>query len=52
MNRVLEGMMRHYVNPKQNNWDELLASAEFAINNAYQSSIKDTPFFLELWQAP
>ena len=52
MNRVLEDMMRHYVNPKQNNWDELLAPAEFAINNAYQSSIKDTPFFLNYGRHP
>ena len=29
MNRILEDMLRHYVNPKQNNWDELLSAAEF-----------------------
>ena len=46
MNRVLEDMLRHYVNPMQDNWDELLAPAEFAINNMYQASIKDRPFFL------
>ena len=52
MNRVLEDRMRHYVHPKQNNWDELLAPAEFAINNAYQSSIKDTPLFLNYGRHP
>ena len=46
MNKVLEDMLRHYVNPKQNNWDDMLACAEFAVNNAYQASIQDTPFFL------
>ena len=52
MNRVLEDMLRHYVNPKQNDWDDLLAPAEFAINNAYQSSIQDTPFFLNYGRHP
>ena len=32
MNMVLEDMLRHYVNPKQDNWDELLPAAEFADN--------------------
>ena len=45
-------MLRHYVNPKQNNWDELLSSAEFAVNNAYQASIKDTPFYLNYGRHP
>ena len=52
MNRVLEDMLRHYVNPKQNNWDELLSSAEFAVNNAYQASIQDTPFYLNYGRHP
>ena len=25
MNKVLEDMLRHYVNPKQNNWDDGLS---------------------------
>lgn len=41
-NRILEGMLRHYVSPLQNNWDKLLPYAEFAINNSYQESIKTT----------
>ena len=51
MNRILEDMLRHYVNPKQNNWDELLSAAEFAVNKAYQASIQDTPFYQQI-QAP
>ena len=39
MNRVLKDMLRHYVNPKQDNWDDLLPAAEFAVNNAFQESI-------------
>lgn len=46
MNRVLQDMLRHYVNAHQDNWHELLTPCEFAINNAYNESIKDTPFFL------
>ena len=52
MNRVLEDMLRHYVNPKQNNWDELLSCAEFAVNNAYQASTQDTPFYLNYGKHP
>ena len=46
MNRTLEDMLRHYVAPLHEDWDEHLAMAEFAINNAYQESIKTTPFRL------
>jgi hypothetical protein len=49
-NRVLEEMLRHFVHPLQNNWDSLLPVAEFAINNAWQESIGDTPFFLNFGQ--
>ena len=43
MNRVLEDMLRNYVSPQQDDWDTHLASAEFAINNSFQESIKNTP---------
>ncbi len=46
MNRVLEEYLRHFVAPKQDNWDELLSLAEFAINNSYQESIGMTPFYM------
>ena len=45
-NKILEDMLRHWVNPSQDNWDSLLDTAEFAINNAFQSSIQTTPFRL------
>jgi hypothetical protein len=45
MNRTLEDMLRHYVNPTQDDWDECLGLAEFAINNAWQASIKCSPFY-------
>ena len=43
MNRILEDMLRHYVKPSQEDWDEHLDMAEFAINNSYQASIKMAP---------
>eukprot|EP00983_Pelagomonas_calceolata_P035847 1121741-Pelagomonas_calceolata.AAC.1 len=52
MNRTLEDMLRHYVSPKQDDWDTHLAAAEFAINNSYQESIKTTPFRLNYGRDP
>ena len=52
MNRVLEDMLRHYINPRQDNWDDLLPAAEFAINNAFQESIQNTPFYLNNGRHP
>ena len=51
-NSVLEAMLRHWVNPVQNNWDTMLDCAEFAINNSYHSSIQCTPFQLTYGQNP
>ena len=47
VNRVLEDMLRNYVGGRQDDWDEYLAAAEFAINNTYHDSIGTTPF--RLW---
>ncbi len=52
MNRVLEDMLRHYVSPRQDNWDDLLAPLEFAVNNAFNESIQDTPFYLNYGRHP
>jgi len=52
MNQVLEDMLRQWVNPRQDNWDELLAVAEFAINNSMSATVKDTPFRLNAGQDP
>jgi len=45
MNSTLEQYLRACVNYQQDDWNELLQMAEFAYNNGYQESIKDTPFF-------
>lgn len=52
MNQTLECMLRHYINPTQTNWDELIPLAEFAINNARNESIDNTPFFLNYGMHP
>ncbi len=52
MNRVIIDMIRHYVDPMHNDWDEHLTAAEFAINNAHQQSIGTTPFRLTYGQDP
>jgi hypothetical protein len=45
-------MLRHWVNPHQDNWDTLLDAAEFATNNSVCTSTKDTPFRLNYGQDP
>ena len=51
-NRVIQEMMRHYIGPTQNDWDDHLTAIEFAINNAYHESIKTTPFRVNYGQDP
>ena len=51
-NRTLQDMLRHYVGVEQTDWDEHLALAEFAINNAYNESTGSTPFRLNYGEDP
>ena len=51
-NAVLEQYLRHYVSATHDDWDEFLASAEFAVNNQYQESIENTPLMLNFGQHP
>ena len=52
MNRVLEDMLRHFINRHHNDWDQYLATAEFAINNAENVSVQNTPFMLNHGRHP
>jgi hypothetical protein len=52
VNRVLEEMLRHYVGPEHNDWDRHLWSAEFAVNSAWQESVRATPFYLNYGRNP
>jgi hypothetical protein len=46
MNRTLEEMLRSYVSPFHDNWDDHLIACEFAYNSASQASTGHSPFFL------
>jgi hypothetical protein len=53
MNRVLEDMIRHYVGAlRHGEWDTCLVAAEFAINNSFQESVRNTPFYLNYGRHP
>ena len=44
MNCTVQDMLGHFVSPTMTNWDELLVHVQFAINNAWQESVQNTPF--------
>jgi hypothetical protein len=51
MNRILEEVLRHYINPSHTSWESLLPWVEFAVNSATQESVKTSPFRLNYgWQ--
>lgn len=45
VNQVLEQYLRMFINYHQDDWSDLLASAEFTYNNTEHASTKITPFF-------
>jgi hypothetical protein len=51
-NRTLEEMLRHYVNPSQDDWDLKLPCAEFAVNNAVKAATGYSPFYLNYGRHP
>lgn len=51
-NRTLEEYLRHFVSPRQDDWDEYLDLAEFAINDSVNPSTGYTPFFMAYGQNP
>jgi hypothetical protein len=46
VNRIIEDMLRHYVNPMYDDWDEFLDKVEVAYNDSIQKPIWNTPFVL------
>jgi len=44
-NAILEQYLRAYINYQQDDWSGYLPLAECPYNNAYQETIKNTPFF-------
>jgi hypothetical protein len=51
-NRTLEEVLRHFVSPRQDNWDEYLDLVEFAINEAVNPSTGYSPFYLAFGVQP
>jgi hypothetical protein len=53
MNRTIEQCLRAFTAEyADKEWDKLLSSAEFAMNNSVHSSLHKTPFFLVFGQHP
>jgi hypothetical protein len=52
LNRILQDMLRNYVDYHQKNWDSLLPLVEIAYNNAEQSSIGLSPFYFDTGRHP
>jgi hypothetical protein len=51
-NRTLIEMLRAYIGPHNDDWDQHLVAAEFAYNNSVNASTGFTPFFLNYGQHP
>ncbi|KAJ9523014.1 hypothetical protein QJQ45_023818 [Haematococcus lacustris] len=51
-NRTLEDMLRNFVSPHHDDWDEHLTAAEFAYNASVQASTGFSPFRLNYGQEP
>ena len=51
-NRTIEDMLQHFVSPATDDWDRYLAEIHFAINNAWQESVRSTPFYLNYGYHP
>lgn len=50
--RTIKEVLRHYVNYRQNNWEELLPSIQLAINDTLHPSTGFTPFFADAGRHP
>ncbi|CAI7798149.1 unnamed protein product [Closterium sp. NIES-54] len=51
-NRTLEQMLRSFISPTQDDWDELLPVVEFAVNNSVHESTHEKPFVLNCGRHP
>lgn len=52
VNRIMEDMLRHFIDASQTNWDTLLPLVEFAINDSWHESIQATPFEVNYGKRP
>lgn len=51
-NRVIEEVLRAYINDVGDDWDEHITAAEITINNSKHSSSQFSPFYLNYGQHP
>ena len=51
-NRTIEEMLRSYISPHHNDWDEHLTAVEFAYNSSVQASTGYSPFYLNNGKEP
>jgi transposase InsO family protein len=51
-NRTIEEILRCYVSPHHNDWDEHLSTLEFAYNDSMQASTGFTPFYANYGRHP
>jgi len=51
-NQELEQYLRMYVNHRQSNWSEWLATVEFAYNNKVHTAMKESPFKVNYGREP
>ena len=52
INQELEQFLHLFINQRQDNWDDLLPSAEFQYNNHIHSATQNVPFFLDTGWIP
>ena len=51
-NRVIEEVLRHFLDGDHSQWEDILPLAAFAMNNAKNASTGETPFFLNFGTHP
>ncbi len=52
MNRQIEQILRHYLNGRHSNWEDLLPVVEFVMNSYASASTGFSPFFLDTGLVP
>ena len=51
-NRTVENVLRHFISSTMIDWDQDLSLVQFAINNAWQEIVRETPHFLNFGRHP